>query len=101
MLQRQQHLLVVGGDILRLSNIEFLLQEDCLGGVVNDYGADNTGEENHHHYTVKHVGVEDIGAVGQHHVHAHHGHGNASGGMCLGETEHHVTGKQRGLEDEA
>ena len=71
---------------------KLLVAEDNLSGTpVGEHRRDDAGAENHHHHTIQHVIVHQIGVRTHQEVHTHHHHGDTAGGMGRSQTEHHVT----------
>ena len=101
MLQRQHHTLVVEQLVVGFLGLHLLLQQYALRRIFHNNRTDDTCEKNHHHNTIEHVGINDIGAVGHLHTHTHHRHCNTTGCMSLSESEHHVSTEPRIPEHEA
>ena len=71
---------------------QLLVAENNLSGTpVGKHRGDDAGAEYHHHHTVQHVIVDQIGVRTHQDIHSHHHHGDTAGSMGGSESEHHVT----------
>ena len=68
-----------------------LLNDNLFRGVLSHHGTDDTGEQNHHDDTIKHIVAHKILTRSHLQADAHHYHGDGTCSMSRGEAEHHVS----------
>ena len=95
MLQWQKHLLVVEQFVVRFLGVHLLFKQYALCRIFHNNRTDDTREENHHHNTIKHVGIYNIRTIRQFHLHTNHCHGDTTRSMSLCKTKHHVSAEPR------
>ena len=64
---------------------------NLLGGMLCHHGGDDTGDEDHHDDTIQHIAIDKIDAWCHLQAHAYHHHGDGTGCVGRGHTEHHIT----------
>ena len=94
---RDEYLLIV--NVLLQLRFLFLLQAETLRRALGNDGRDDAGEENHDDDAIQHLVTEQIPARCRLQLPSHHYHGDGTGSMGTGKTEHHVPRQPRHTEE--